>query len=40
LTRSSGHFSRDYISAYMGCCPLKFLPALDIDPGYLAHTPR
>ena len=28
-----------YISALRGCCTLKFLHALDIDQGYLAHTP-
>jgi len=39
LTNPSGHFSGDYISAIRGCCPLKFLHALEIDPGYLAHTP-
>jgi len=38
LTNPSGHFSGDYISAIRGCCPLKFLRALEIDPGYLAHT--
>jgi len=38
LTNPSGHFSWDYISAIKGCCPLKFLHALEIDPGYLAHT--
>ena len=32
-------FSGDYISALRGCCPLKFLHALEIDKGYLAHTP-
>ena len=26
------------ISALRGCCALKFLHALDIDQGYLAHT--
>ena len=39
LTNPSGHFSGDYISAIRGCCPLKFLLALEIDSGYLAHTP-
>jgi len=39
LTNPSGHFSGDHISAIRGCCPLKFLHALEIDPGYLAHTP-
>ena len=28
-----------YILALMGCCALKFLYALEIDQGYLAHTP-
>jgi len=28
-----------YISALRGCCALKFLHALDIGQGYLAHTP-
>jgi len=32
-------FSGDYISAIRGCCPLKFLRALEIDAGYLTHTP-
>jgi len=32
-------FLADYISACRGCCSLKFLHALQIDPGYLAHTP-
>ena len=31
-------FSGDYISALRGCCPLKFLHALQIDPGLLVHT--
>jgi len=39
LTNQSGHFSGDYISAIRGCCTLKFLNALEIDPGYRAHTP-
>jgi len=30
-------FSGDYISALRGCCPLKFLHALEIDQGLLAH---
>jgi len=25
--------------ATRGCCPLKFLRALEINPGYLTHTP-
>jgi len=33
-------FSGNYILALKGCCPLKFLHALEIDQGYLAHTPR
>jgi len=33
-------FSGDYISAFRGCCPLKFLHALEIDHGLLAHTPN
>jgi len=33
------HFLAYYISARMGCCALKFLHAIDIDQGYLAHTP-
>jgi len=28
-----------YISAVRGCCAMKFLHALEIDQGYLAHTP-
>jgi len=28
-----------HISALGGCCALKFLHALEIDLGYLAHTP-
>ena len=28
-----------YTSAVRGCCALKFLHALEIDQGYLAHTP-
>ena len=28
-----------YISALRGCCAMKFLHALEIDQGYLAHTP-
>jgi len=28
-----------YISALRGCCALKFLHALEVDQGYLAHTP-
>jgi len=27
-----------YISALRGCCALKFLHALQIDQGYLAHA--
>jgi len=29
----------DYILAIKGCYALKFLNALQIDQGYLAHTP-
>ena len=29
-----------YISALRGCCALKFLHALGIDQGYLAHLGR
>ena len=29
----------DYISAVRGCCTVKFVYALEIDQGYLAHTP-
>ena len=32
-------FSGNYILALRGCCPLKFLQALEIDQGYLAHIP-
>jgi len=35
----NGIFSGDYISALRGCCAMKFLYALEIDQGYLAHTP-
>jgi len=28
-----------YILALRGCCALKFLHALEIDQGYLVHTP-
>ena len=38
LTHPSGHFSGDYISALRVCCPLRFLPSLEIDLGYLANT--
>jgi len=34
------HFLAYYISALRGCCPLKFLHALDIDQSLLAHTPN
>ena len=40
LTNPSVNFSGDYISAIRGCCPLNFLHALAIDPGYLVHTPN
>jgi len=33
------HFSTDFISARRGCWPLKFLQALEIDQGMLAHPP-
>jgi len=33
-------FSGDYISALRGCCPIKFLNALENDQGLLAHTPK
>ena len=32
-------FSLDYISALKGCCAMQFLHALEIDQGYLAHSP-
>jgi len=32
------HYLEYYISALRGCCALKFLHALEIDEGYLAHT--
>ena len=31
----NGLFSGDYVLALTGCCPLKFLDALEIDLGYL-----
>ena len=31
--------SEDHISVPRGCCPLKFLQALENDQGLLAHTP-
>jgi len=34
----NGLYSGDYISPPRGCCALKFLHALEIDQGYLAHT--
>jgi len=34
----NGLFSGDYISALRGRCAMKFLYALEIDQGYLAHT--
>ena len=34
------NFLTDYISALVGCWPLKFLHALEIDQGLLAHTPN
>jgi len=36
---SNGLF-RETISALRGCCPLKFLHALQIEQGLLAHTTR
>ena len=33
------NFSTDYISVRTVCWPLKFLHALEIDQGFLAHTP-
>jgi len=33
-------FSGDYISALRGCCPIKFLHALQTDPGLLVHTSK
>ena len=33
------HFSGDYISAFRGCCPLKFLHALQVHQGLLTHIP-
>ena len=33
------NIARDYISTRRGCWPLKFLHALQIDQGLLAHTP-
>jgi len=38
LTNPRRYFSGNYISAIRGCCALKFLNALQIDQGYLAHT--
>ena len=32
-------FPGNYISALRGCCAMKFLYALAIDQGSLAHTP-
>jgi len=34
----NGLFTGDYISAVRGRCTVKFLYALEIDQGYLAHT--
>jgi len=34
---TNGLFSGDYVSALRGCCPLKFLDALEINLGYLVH---
>jgi len=33
-------FSGDYISAFRGCCALKFLHPLEIDQGLQARTQR
>jgi len=41
LTHGVDHnllFSGDYISALRGCCPSKFLHALETDKGLIAHT--
>jgi len=38
LTNPRRYFSGHYISAIRECCALKFLYALEIDQGYLAHT--
>jgi len=38
LDTPNSTFSRDYISAFRGCWPLKFLNALEFDQGLLAHT--
>jgi len=35
----NGMFSGNYISALRGCCAMKFLYALVIEQGNLAHTP-
>jgi len=35
----NGILSGNYISALRGCCAMKFLYTLEIDQGYLAHTP-
>ena len=34
------NLSTDSISALRGCWPLKFLHAIEIDQGLLAHTPN
>ena len=39
LTHHSAHLSGDYISALKGGCAMKFLHALEMDQGYLAHAP-
>ena len=36
----NGLLSGDYVSVLRACCPLKFLDALEIDLGYLAHPRR
>jgi len=38
LSYRSGFFGRDYISALRGCCPFKFLHALEIDQVLISHT--
>jgi len=36
----NGLISGDYISAFRGCCALKFLHTLEIDKGLPTHTRR
>jgi len=40
LSHPSGHFSGHNMSALKRCCVLKFLHAIQIDQGYIAHTPN